>query len=221
MRSGLIDPRTDIPEIEVTFTNGVKQKMVLRHYEAIPNSNTIDRSRLCNYLGHLEGDEVNSSVALTGCLMGGHPDEEAHITLLSLNSKRHKSFSFDRNGKTKHIGMEATIDSRDARDGNQQQDQVLKYKDWVEAAAKVSAAELSVVPPILTINIRLGYDRSTKEYFEKKGGNRDNWLAEVMTHSQAHFLHSSLEHQIILKVNDGDTIEISKLNYFIPERKMD
>ena len=123
MRSGLIDPRTDIPEIEVTFTNGVKQKMVLRHYDAIPNSNTMDRSRLCNYLGHLEGDEVNSSVALTGCLMGGHPDEEAHITLLSLNSKRHKSFSFDRNGKTKHIGMEATIESRDARDGNQQQDQ--------------------------------------------------------------------------------------------------
>ena len=31
-------------------------------------------------------------------------------------------------------------------------------------------------------------------------GKVDNWLAEVMTHSQAHFLHSSLRHKIILKV---------------------
>ena len=102
-RSGTIDPRFDIPEIEVTFTNGVKQKMVLRHYNAIPNSDEIDHSRLCNYLGHLQGDELNTSVAVTGCLMGDDPDEEMHITLISQHSPNHNTFAFDKNGNTKHI----------------------------------------------------------------------------------------------------------------------
>ena len=200
MRSGSIDPKSDIPEIEVTFTNGVKQKMILRHYDAIPNSNTADQSRLCNYLGHLEGDEVDSSVAVTGCLMGDNLDEEMHITLLSNHSPKHKSFSFDRNGKTQHIEIQPTNESRDASKGDQQQDQELENKELDEAIAKISAVELSTVPPILTLNIALGYDRSTKEYFDREGGNVDNWLAKVMTHSQAHYLHSTLKHQIILQV---------------------
>ena len=200
MRSGSIDPKSDIPEIEVTFTNGVKQKMILRHYDAIPNSNTADQSRLCNYLGHLEGDEVDSSVAVTGCLMGDNLDEEMHITLLSNHSPKHKSFSFDRNGKTQHIEIQPIIEPRDASNGVQQQDQQLENKEWEEALQKISAAELSTVPPILRINFRLGYDRSAKEYFDREGGNVDNWLAKVMTHSQAHYLHSTLKHQIILQV---------------------
>ena len=50
--------------------------------------------------------------------------------------------------------------------------------------------------------------REDRREGSREGGNIENWLAQVMTHSQAHFLHSSLEHQIIFKVNDGDTIEI-------------
>ena len=200
MRSGSIDPKFDLPEIEVTFTNGVKQKMILRHYDAIPNSNTADQSRLCNYLGHLQGDEVNSSVAVTGCLMGDNLDEEMHITLLSNHSPKHKSFSFDRNGKTQHIEIQPISEPRDASNGVQQQDQQLENREWEEALQKISAAELSTVPPILRINFRLGYDKSTKEYFEPYIESIDNWLAQVMTHSQAHFLHPSLRHQIILQV---------------------
>jgi hypothetical protein len=102
-RAGLIDPELDIPELEVTFTNGVKQRMNLRHYNAIPNSETMDHSRLCNYLGHLEGDETESNVAVTGCLMGDNPDEKMYITLLSKHSPLHKSFSLDSNGNVQHI----------------------------------------------------------------------------------------------------------------------
>ena len=54
----------------------------------IPNSDTSHQSRGCNYLGHLEGDEANSAVAVTGCLMGDDLDDKMHITLLShLNTK--------------------------------------------------------------------------------------------------------------------------------------
>ena len=91
----------------------------------------------------------------------------------------------------------------------QEQDHPVRNKEWEKAGAKISPAEMrtwaSNVPPILTLKIRLGYDLSTKEYFEMEGGNVDNWLAKVMTHAQAHFLHSSLKHQIIFQVNHSPT----------------
>ena len=103
-RSGnLIDPKLDIPQIEVTFANGIKQKMILQHYNAIPNSKMMDQSRLCNYLGHLDGDERESRVAVTGCLLGDNPDEKMYITLLSKHSPNHKTFSLETNGNVQHI----------------------------------------------------------------------------------------------------------------------
>ena len=103
VRSGMIDPKLDVPEIEVTFANGIKQKMVLRHYDAIPNSDVADPTRLCNYLGRLDGDEKHSVVVVTGCLNDDNIDEKMHITLLSQHSPDHKSFSVDKHGNTKHI----------------------------------------------------------------------------------------------------------------------
>ena len=208
MRSGAIDPKLDIPEIEVTFTNGVKQRLVLRHYDAIPNSDSADKSRFCNYLGHLEGDEVNSTVAVTGCLMGHNLDEKVHITLLSQHSPQHKSFSFDKNGNTNHIETQSSnVSSRDLFERMQQPNDEVINDQWEQAAAKVTNQQRSTVPAILTIKYRLGYDRTAKKYFENQDqmygafpGNVDKWLAEMMTHVQSFFLHSSLKHQIILKV---------------------
>ena len=200
VRSGMIDPKLDVPEIEVTFANGIKQKMVLRHYDAIPNSDVADQTELCNYLGHLEGDEKHSVVAVTGCFNGDNLDEKMHITLLSQHSPNHKSFSFDKQGNTKHIEIESKVEAR-ARFRSQQQDGPIIIDEELEgAAAKVSAGQQSTVPASLALKIRLGYDKSAKQALERQGKNADNWLAEVMTHAQVHYLHSSLEHQIILQV---------------------
>ena len=134
--------------------------------------------------------------------MGDESDEEMHITLLSQYSPNHNSFILDKNGKTKHIEIQPLGESRDSSEGMQEQDHPVGNQEWEKKAAKISPVELRArVPPILTLKIRLGHDLSTKEYFEKEGGNVDNWLAKVMTHTQASFLHSSLEHQIILQVN--------------------
>ena len=205
MRSRTFDPSVEIPEIEVTFTNGMKQKMVLKHYDAIPNSDLSDESRLCNYMGHLEGDKENSVVAVTGCLMGDNVDEKMHITLLSQHSPQHKSFSLDNNGNTKHIEIQSKVKLRDASvddldDTDFDSDGSISIDQWEAAAAQVSASQTSTVPGIMTLKMRLGYDQAVKNYFETEGGNVDNWLAEVMTHSQAHYFHSSLKHQIILQV---------------------
>ena len=200
VRSGMTDPKLDIPEIEVTFVNGIKQKMILRHYDAIPNSDVADKTRLCNYLGHLEGDEKHSVVAVTGCLIGDKRDVKMHITLLSQHSPNHKSFSVDKHGNSKHIEIESKVEVR-ARFRSQQQDgPIIINEEWEAAAAKVNAAQQSTVPASLALKIRLGYDKSARQALEREGKNVDNWLAEVMTHSQIHYLHSSLKHQIILQV---------------------
>ena len=205
MRSEIIDPSVDIPEIEVSFTNGLKQKMKLKHFDAIPNSDSADKSQLCNYMGHLEGDEENSIVSVTGCLMG---DDKMHITLLCKDSPLHKSFSLDKNGITKHIKIKSEARSRaatfaDGSDNDFDSDDSVSNDKW-EAAAQVNSAETSAVPAIITLRMRLGYDKAVKSYFETNGGNVDKWLAEVMTHFQAHYLHSSLKHQIIFEVRKSE-----------------
>ena len=204
MRSGAIDPKADIPEMDVTFTNGVTKKIILRHYNAIPSSESADHSRFCNYLGHVEGDETNSVIAVTGCLMGDEPDEMMHITLLSQHSPIHKSFSLDKNGITKHIEIQNIVESRNSTKEMPLQDHVLFDEQKEKAAAKVSRAQRREVPAMLSIKIRLGYDTSTYDHFGGDEGKVDNWLAEVMTHSQAHFLHGSLRHKIILEVVFND-----------------
>ena len=217
VKSGLIDPRLDIPQIEVTFTNGVKQKMILRHYDAIPNSDLIDQFRICNYLGHLEGDENDSTVAVTGCLFGDNPDEKVHITLFSQHSPLHKTFSIDRIGNVKHIEIKSDEDLDQGPD-----DEVAfsamkttlrgssKWKacgkdSWINeeleaAAAEVTPAQRDTVPSTLTVKFRLGIDQDAKNYLERRGLNVDNWLSSVMTHAQSHYTHSSLQHKIIFQV---------------------
>ena len=66
-RSGLLDPKVDIPQVEVTFEDGQKDTLVLEHYNAMPHSKNIDPLRLCNYLGHLK-NEKTARVAVTGCV---------------------------------------------------------------------------------------------------------------------------------------------------------
>ena len=216
-KSGSIDPRLDIPHIEVTFTNGVKQKMILRHYDAIPNSDIIDQSRICNYLGHLEGDETDSTVAVTGCLLGDNPDEKVHITLLSHHSPLHKTFSIDRKGNVKHIDIKSDEDSDQGPDKGLTFSEMKatlrgssKWKAcgkdaWINeeleaAAAEVTPAQRDTVPSSLTVNFRLGIDQDAKNHLERRGLNVDNWLSSVMTHAQSHFTHSSLQHKIMLQV---------------------
>ena len=72
------------------------------HYNAIPNSKTIDHSKLCNYIGYLEGDK-DSRVAMSGCLSEEGNNEKAYITLFSKHSLYKKSFSLDRFGNFKEL----------------------------------------------------------------------------------------------------------------------
>ena len=186
--------------------------MILRHYNALPNSETLDHSRLCNYLGHLEGDEENSRVSVTGCLMGDDPDEKMYITLFSKHSHLHKTFSLNSKGKVDHIqvqskdeyvednvvnsNMEERSDSEWHLDGDSIVNDVLESE-----AEAVSASQMDSVPFGLKINLRLGYDRSVKNWMDNNNQNVDNWVADVFTHFQNWYLHPTLQHEIHFEVN--------------------
>ena len=81
----IIDPVTQVPEIEISFDDNDAQKLILYHYNAMPNSKAIDPSRLCNYIGYLEGDK-DSRVSVSGCLSEKGANEKAFITLFSKDS---------------------------------------------------------------------------------------------------------------------------------------
>ena len=237
-----MDPKTDIPEIEVIFTNGIKQKMVLEHYNIFPNSAFIDQSRVCNYLGYLEGDKSESNVAVTGCLMGEYPEEMMHISLLSKHSPLHKTFSIDKEGNVNHVETPFLRDgshisdskkyssrktpslrSSDRSDWRAEGDDALINELLEVAASNVPNAERDTVPNTLTINLRLGYDREVKRYFENNrkhvNDTPENFLTKVMTHVQNDFYHVSLQHKIIFKVLD--LYLILKVNYIFPNTNLE
>ena len=66
--------RSNVPEMSVTFENGVTDDLLLEPYSKSP----------CNFIGKLK--TYPGSAAITGCL--NKPEDKMHITLLSsLNTK--------------------------------------------------------------------------------------------------------------------------------------
>ena len=202
----IVDPVAQVPEIEISFDDSNAQKLILYHYNAMPNSKAIDPSRLCNYIGYLEGDK-DSRVSVSGCLSEQGSNEKAFITLFSKDSLYQKSFSLDRYGNSKQIKSDnyeinASKEDRDVHVddwhtfGNQK-----KWDKKEQIAESVTQEQRNSVPYSLNLNFRFGYDKGTKQWMEENNENVDNWLSEVMTHLQIHFTHSSLEHYIFLNVS--------------------
>ena len=84
----------DPPSIQVTFSNGVQDELVLTQYKF----NDLSTAG-CNYLGRLRNDP-ESSVAVTGCL--NNPGDKLEVTLLSENNINHM-FLVDFYGNTEII----------------------------------------------------------------------------------------------------------------------
>ena len=75
------------------------------------------------------------------------------------------------------------------------------------AAAAITAEQRDAVVGKRILRFRLGYDKSVRDYFARNSGQTvDNWLAEVMTHAQAHYMHSSLPNKIIFEVTSSNII---------------
>ena len=76
--------RSSVPDMTVTFENGVSHDMLLEPYSDSP----------CNFIGTLKNQP--SSLAVTGCLK--KPGDKMHITLLSDLNTKHYLYEVDYEG---------------------------------------------------------------------------------------------------------------------------
>ena len=106
------NPLRDIPEVEITFKDGKKDKFVLSHHVALPHSRSMDPLLTCSYLGHLE-NEIDATVSLTGCLDENNVERKIYITILSIRSRYEKSFSIDFDGNVVQIKREKESEEKE------------------------------------------------------------------------------------------------------------
>ena len=208
------DPKTNVPEIGVRFANGIEDVIKLEHITIMPNSKNIDSSKLCNYMGSLKNEEKKSVVAVTGCLNLNTPDQKMFITMFSENSPTHSYFSLDVDGRvksirpksetTKFIGRKKKSPIKksieyDIEEGESEEDEVIDEE--LERLASRMGDVSEDVPDTLIVNFRFGVDTSAKAAIEDElSMTVDNYLSDLLTHTQAHYMLSSLNHTVKFEV---------------------
>ena len=204
----------NVPDIRVRFANGVEDVLELKHIAIMPNSKNIDGSRLCNYLGSLKKEGQKSVVAVTGCLDRNTPHNKMSITMFSENSPDHSYFSLDIDGNVHSIRPKsgATKFVTRGTKGDLKKSIPLNFdkgetkKDYVidEQLERLAARMGDVsgsVPDTLSINFRFGVDTSAKSAIEDElSMTVDNYLSDLLTHTQAHYMLPSLNHVVKFEV---------------------
>ena len=210
---GLNKPKSDIPAIEVIFADGQKDKFVLKHFDALPHSTNTDHTEICNYLGHLK-NEIDASVAVTGCADKRNKAGKMFLTLISKRSPYQKYFSMDFNGHVESIQVKEPHSSNFLEYRNLEMDLLSREtKEFIEGdeigdteeESRASAVSVTGggnhVPYAIKARIKLGIDESARKTITNKlKSNVDTWLAEMLTHLQAHYHHPTLRHRINFKV---------------------
>merc|ERR1712088_371228 len=188
------------PSVQVTFSNGVQDELELTEYK--PYSSRSNAG--CNFLGRLR-NEVASSAAVTGCL--NKPGDIMEVTLISKNNVN-KLFKVDFDGNTEVLanpfenGAQSRAIPVDRDDDGWHLvggDEEKNDKIELEAAK----AEVGTIPSKLKAVIKFGYDEGWKNAFA--GTDFNDWIASVLTHSQAHYKDPSLGTEVTLEVQ-GDAL---------------
>ena len=82
----------EVPSIDITFANGVKDSMVLERFYPTQESR-MARTPSCNFIGHLE-NEKTACVSLTGCASS----DDLHFTINSKNSGSSSMYILHKDG---------------------------------------------------------------------------------------------------------------------------
>ena len=180
------------PSISISFPNGVEDNLVLSHFKLLKQS-----KGGCNFLGHLE-KTPSSSAAVTGCL--DKPGDKMEITLIS-NHNIDKMFSVDyfgttytiktpfENGKVSRVIKTNRDDNAYDGESKREGDEIIDEKE--EEAAE--STEVVSIPSKLRAVIKFGYEEGIKGQLKKdKKPIFEDWIDEVMAHTQAHFRDPSL-----------------------------
>ena len=173
----------------------------MKHNVALPHSINIDHTRVCNYLGHLK-NEVEATVAVTGCADEENHDAKMHITLISKRSRYQKSFSIDYfSGHFEPIQL-MEVDSIISRNGNTfvEGDELGDTEEEAKAKDTIIGGGNSV-PFAIKAKIKVGTDTSARDTITNKLNTTvDAWISEILTHLQAHYHHPTLRHRVNFEV---------------------
>ena len=82
----------EVPSIDITFGNGVKDSMVLERFYPTQESR-MARTPSCNFIGHLE-NEKTACLSLTGCA----GSDDLHFTINSKNSGSSNMYILHKDG---------------------------------------------------------------------------------------------------------------------------
>ena len=134
--------------------------------------------------------------------------------MFSENSPTHSYFSFDVDGRVKSIrpkdGTTKLVSRKtkshikksteyDIEEGESEEDEVIDEE--LERLASRMGDVSNDVPHTLVINFRFGVDTSAKAAIEDElSMTVDNYLSDLLTHTQAHYMLSSLNHTVKFEV---------------------
>lgn len=197
--------RSDIPQMMVTFENGVSDSLVLEPYSDSP----------CNFIGQLEN--YPSTAAVTGCL--AQPGDKMSITLLSDLNTKSNMYELDFDGTVEIVENPFKYqeepsgvhhpDSRAADGGFHKHDDKMNDEEkdsLMESLAGAVTAEAVRWPRKLYTKVKFGYDKTMKKQMAAQGTTIGKWIDSVMAHVQSYYKHPTLPTKIMFKYDKKKTI---------------
>ena len=83
----------DVPSIDITFSNGIKDSVVLEKYYPTQESR-LEKEPFCNFFGHLKNEDT-ACVSLTGC----PGQDDLHFTINSENNDQSNMYILKKYGE--------------------------------------------------------------------------------------------------------------------------
>jgi len=189
------------PRVEVTFSDGYTDTMVLnKHYAT--EEDRMAGTEDCNYIGHLE-NEKDACVAMTGCI----GSEDVEFTIMSTHATESPMFKWTREGRVEVI-------ESPFKDGKARTESIERgmEQDWDDVEdSEVNSAEKAIeqmcsggancasVPATNLLQIRTGYGDG---FLAKVGSSAkaQSYIKSAITHTQVFYCHSSLGTKIALQI---------------------
>ena len=159
-------------------------------------------------MGYLK-NEVDATVAVTGCVTENNRDAKMSITLISKRSLYQKSFSFDLSGNFEPIvkagGNTILVDRQLFSRALNMSDEgdALGDPDIEAKAMETILGGRNSVPFAIKVKIKVGTDASARDTITNNFNiTVQEWISEVFTHIQAHYHHPSLRHRVNFEVHE-------------------
>ena len=199
----------------ILFPNGETATTNFTFYEPPSGLKNVDRKKACNYIGNLNEDSQESTIAGSGCVhlklygnknatKGVNKDEDImYFTMLSKKTPNKKFFTL-KNGKTEEVpsdGLDEVtmqLEKDYMKPSNFQSYGNAKLPSMIKMRRK--KRQTGNFPKELKLNIAFGVDESIKEALGQID-RVENWVATVMCHMQSFYIHPSLKTKILFEVS--------------------